>query len=520
MARGAKRGAQRPPVARRQVGRSPAAATPVSPWTLPERPYPGGPERFGPPPEEEPPALTDLRGKLTRGRVRVPRVPSTVTRGPASPRVEQALRTIVHFEATGTDATAYDATIAAGPVHLLVAVNFKVVVLSKGGGSPLAQCDLRAWFDAVLPREVDTVFDPRVLYDQYENRWVLAASAVHYGDLDVGDEFTLPHLVLSVSRTSDPTGDWWTWSFPERTRRAKTPWPDHPSLGLDPHALYLSANLIGGAGPRLRIMPKAAAYAGGVVTYTDFDALQNPTDKPHPTPTPASTVFPCHTWGAPGVQYLVSTRRDTHNVEGSIVLWTVENPGTRPALAPPRLIPVPPYPIGVPLVTQKGGPGIVAGDARVRNAVFNGGSVWLAFATTHTGSPNVGAARWYQVDPVGPRVLQNGNFAVGKVHHCYPAIVPDMHGNATFVIGRSSPKEFVSLHLSARRAGDRPGELPPSTAVHLGDTGHDNPDRYGNNRWGDYHAAALDPDGVTVWVCGASPVTPKTWRLCVASVRV
>jgi len=50
---------------------------------------------------------------------------------------------------------------------------------------------------------------------------------------------------------------------------------------------------------------------------------------------------------------------------------------------------------------------------------------------------------------------------------------------------------------------------------------HDNPDRHGNNRWGDYHAAALDPtDGTSIWVCGAYPISKKVWRTCVAALRV
>jgi hypothetical protein len=486
----------------------------VTPWRLPEPTRPPGLDHFAPPQEEEPPALALLKERLTRGRVRLPRVPSTVTDRPRSARVEGALRVIQHLEATETDATAYDATIAAGPAHLVIAVNFKVVVLSKGGGPPLAQSHLRAWFDSVLPVEVDVVFDPRVLYDQYEGRWVLVASAVRYED------FTSPFLVLSVSHTSDPSGDWWTWAFPESGGKP-IPWPDHPCLGVDPHALYLSANLIGASSPaRLRVIPKTAPYGGGVVTYTDFEGLQHPTDKEHPKPTPALTVFPCHTWGAPGVQFLVSTRRDTHPVEKSIVLWTVTDPAGSPRLTS-RSVPVPPYAASVPFATQNGGPQIWTGDARVRNAVFLGGSVWLAFASTHAGGTTVGSVRWYQLDAAAGTLVQKGNFLVEDVHLCYPAVVPDVHGNAILVVGRSAPTEYVSIQVSARLASDPPGELPPSSTLHVGTTAHDNPDRWQRNRWGDYHAAALDPaDGVTVWVCGAYPVTAKVWGVCVGNVRV
>ena len=93
--------------------------------------------------------------------------------------------------------------------------------------------------------------------------------------------------MLSVSRTPDSCGDWLVWALPEVGRGA-IPWPDHPRLGVDPQALYLSANLVGASNAaRLRVIPKAAAYAAGTVTYTDFEGLQNPVDEDHPKPTPA-----------------------------------------------------------------------------------------------------------------------------------------------------------------------------------------------------------------------------------------
>ena len=65
---------------------------------------------------------------------------------------------------------------------------------------------------------------------------MLVASGVYY------DDFTPPFLLLSVSHTSDLHGDWWVWAFPE-SGEAEIAWPDHPSLGVDAHALYVSANL-------------------------------------------------------------------------------------------------------------------------------------------------------------------------------------------------------------------------------------------------------------------------------------
>lgn len=499
--------------ATKRRGARPQTGDMITPWSRPAPAGPPGLERFSTPLRPAPAPVAGLKERLTRGRVRFPHVPSTVSTRSPSERIARALRTVQVFDAIETDATAYDASIGVGPAHLVVTTNFKVAVFSKTGGAPLLETSLRAWFESVLPAEVDVVFDPRVLYDQHDGRWVLVASGVHYED------FTSPFSLLSVSRTSDPRDDWSVWAFPETGRRV-IPWPDHPSLGVDPQAIYLSANLIGGPNAtRLRVIPKAAAYAGGTVTYTDFEGLQNPVDQDHPEPTPALTVFPCHTWGAPGAEFLVSSRED-RPVERALTVWAVTEPTGNPELTC-RSVRVSPYVVTVPSASQQAGPTLATGDARVRNAAFSGGSLWFAFASGHQDGATISAARWHQLDPSAGQSIQDGNFAVPDVHHCYPALVPDMHGNAALVVGRSGPAEHVSIQLTARRASDPPNELSPSQPLRVGTAVHDNPDRHGRNRWGDYHAAALDPsDGITIWVYGAAPISQKVWATSVAAIRI
>lgn len=478
----------------------------VEPWRLPMRTLPPDLDRSAPPEDEG-------REPLKRVRGRPATVRPIVSRPPESERLRRALVSVQHLEATDTNATAYDAALAVGPRHLIVAVNHKVAVLAKPGGTPLHEAALRAWFDRVLPAEVDFVFDPRVLYDQHDGRWVLTASAMRRASTDHA------HLVVSVSKTDDPLGDWWIWGLPEKPNG---PWIDQPCLGVDPHALYVSETVIG-VGTRLRVIPKRVAYAGDPLTPTEFSRLMEPTDTRHPQRLPAKSVFPCHTWGAPGSQFLVSTRSD-HTVERSLVVWTVSYPGAKPELTC-RPLDVGAYDVKTPEATQQGGPPLDTGStggSRVRNAVYSGGAVWLAFASAYPNGGTLVAARWYQIDPVTPKLLQQGVFTASGVHYCYPAFVPDAHGNAVLVVGRSARTEYVSVHVTARRSSDPPNSLPASYLLHAGTTGHDNPDTWAHrNRWGDYHSAAVDPvDGVTVWVAGGYPVDTTTWRICVGSLRV
>ena len=484
----------------------------ITPWRQLPSPRREEAVRFTTPAKDDPSHLVRLKEDLALGRALLPKVSATVSAAP-SPRVQRAFGSLQVFDSIDSPATAYDAQIAAGPDHLLVATNYDVAVVRKTDGVQVDKAALMNWFSTVLPAGVSKVFDPRVLYDQHDDRWVLVASGAHF------PEFTSGVQLLSVSRTSDPQGEWWVWGFPE-TVNGTAFWPDHPTLGVDAHALYLSANIyIGtsGGNARLRVIPKNGPYVGDVVNYTEFVNLRSPKDSEHDSSARASTVFPCHTWGAPGVQYLVSTRDDKTN-ETMVTLWTVTDP-TGDSELTCTSVPVLEYVYAVPPVPQRDGRPVIAGDAKVRSAIFSGGSIWFAFATTLTvDGSDVAAIRWYQLNPTAGRPVQEGTFALSGAHHCYPAIVPDMHGNAALIVGRSSSSEHISIHLTARRATDPLNKLPPTQLLHAGLAVHDNPDK---QRWGDYHGAVLDPtDGVTLWVYGAYPKTDLIWGTVIGRLRV
>ena len=280
-------------------GHSPQAGRLIKPFEQQEPRRHPLVERFSTPGKYDPPHLERLKADLALGRAELPRVRATVSTGPASARVQRALTSLQTFDGIDSDASAYDANVAAGPNELVMVTNFTAAILSKTGGSPQAPISLMAWFSSVLPNGVNKVFDPRILYDQHDQRWVLAASGAHY------DDFTSGVQLLSVSCTSNPRADWWVWAFPEIHEDGKPWWPDHPMLGVDAHALYLSANLyVGTTGKpgdaRLRVMPKAGAYTGGVAAYTEFERLLSPEDSEHTESTPRVYGLPVPHMGSTG----------------------------------------------------------------------------------------------------------------------------------------------------------------------------------------------------------------------------
>ena len=169
----------------KRAGHSAEKGRPITPWVQHPLPLHQEEARFSTPPKYYPPHLERLRADLAAGRAVLPKVSATVSAGP-SPRVRQALGSLKTFDSIDSPATAYDAQIAAGPDHLLVVTNYDAAVMKKTDGTLVATLPLMTWFSTVLPAGVTKVFDPRVLYDQHDDRWVLVASGAHYPDFTSG----------------------------------------------------------------------------------------------------------------------------------------------------------------------------------------------------------------------------------------------------------------------------------------------------------------------------------------------
>src|SRR5258708_27674298 len=148
--------------------------------------------------------------------------------GPVAPPAAAAPALGVTF--AGINATGwfpFDCTMAVGNNDVLLAVNSSVAIYDKTGGNP-TQTTLTQWFSGAVPADA-TIFDPKALYDQYADRWVLLAAA-HNNSQQAW-------FLISVSQTADPRGSR-NYAL-DATVDGTTPtnnWGDYPALGLDDQA--------------------------------------------------------------------------------------------------------------------------------------------------------------------------------------------------------------------------------------------------------------------------------------------
>ncbi|MCI0664729.1 MAG: hypothetical protein L0220_27010, partial [Acidobacteria bacterium] len=212
----------------------------------------------------------------------------------------------------GLDDTSWtppDSQIAAGPAHLLVAVNPALAIFDKSG-KQMRRINLADLFSQLVQDAI--IFNPRVVYDQYRDGWVIAACA---RSVDEQQSWFL----LAISAGAPPLSEWFIWAlnvgFNGKNRTGH--WADDIGLSVDNNRLYLTANIFSANGrflySKLRIVNKKEMQTGGMLYGWDFWELRNTNGSP------AFGVQPALNLSAGGAQYLLNAANDGQ----SLTQWSI-----------------------------------------------------------------------------------------------------------------------------------------------------------------------------------------------------
>src|SRR5206468_2531779 len=117
-----------------------------------------------------------------------------------------------------------DVQIAVGPDHVVEAVNSALGIYTKLGAS-VTNINLSSLFSSGS----DPVGDPRILYDAVSGRWFVSAGA-----------FSRGQVLIAVSKTGDPAGNWSTYEVPAAPTSSCL---DQPILGVGTWNLIVSVIL-------------------------------------------------------------------------------------------------------------------------------------------------------------------------------------------------------------------------------------------------------------------------------------
>jgi hypothetical protein len=410
-----------------------------------------------------------------------------------------------------------DCTLGVDADEVLLAVNVELADHRKTGSRRFRWPNMNTLFKNVLPSGVG-LFDPRIVYDHYAQRWCVVAAAR-------GSSPNRSYIMIGVSRTSDAGGSWWVYRLDatKNGNSATNNWGDYPMLGFDTQCFYIVCNMFSFGGGfqycKLRILYKTQLYNGQPVTWYDFWNLKNPNGST------AFTVQPCtHFLGLGGnpPAYMVNALWPSGT---SLTLWTINNPagywkGGAPSLSKNsvacRQYDLPPD------ARQKGSSTrIETNDSRLLNAMYQyvGGTrrVWTCQTSKISWSGDSEARsclQWYEIDVPTKKVVQQNKYGARGYYYFFPAIHTDLRRNGYLVFSRSSANTYGSLRQTGRRVNDPANDLQSSNLVKAGES------PYNGGRWGDYFGICRDGgDANRVWGYGEYAESGGRWGTWVYSAK-
>lgn len=385
---------------------------------------------------------------------------------------------------------------AAGPNHVVTAVNGGVRIQDRSG-TVIRSTALNTFLN-----RTDTVFDPKVYYDHFSERWLLAACA-NGGSPDSA-------VIIAGSKTSDPSGSWWVYSFDADASNAV--WADYPSVGFNKNWFVVGMNMfqIGGgySTGRLYVLPRETIYSGASITPTLFNDSDGFTMTPAVThDATLETEYVLHRWnGSSGGRGYLRLLRITGSVNAP-QLTEVGRPSTTLTWRNNS---------GMPgnILPQSGGVAVNGLDDRIQNVVYRNGSLWA----THNGYAVSGSTlrsfvQWWEISPQA-QTLQHARIedAGGTIQYCFPSIAVNRSNDVLVGFSQFSPSTHPGAAYAFRGSGDAAGTMRAPLVYKAGEASYQKNDTAGRNRWGDYSATVTDPvDDTSFWTIQEYSIPGNRW---------
>jgi Carboxypeptidase regulatory-like domain len=412
-----------------------------------------------------------------------------------------------------------------GPNYYIETINVSIGIYDKSNGNRVAAFTFNSFMSqGAFGNLCDTnnFGDPVVLYDSYEDRWMISDFAF---TLDGSGNVNPQHAFqcFAVSKTGDPVNGGWNFYSIE----APGGLGDYPKFGVWPDGIYMSANMFpyaaGGSyfGYHAWALNKQQMYAGAPSPQVvDFAG-----DTSDFTVIPANSRLQAGTPPAGSSEYFVSTEQFLNAV--SIYKFHVDwdKVSTSTFTGPVTAATPTCWPNSAPAnaSTPANSADTLAIRAMAQAQYSNIGgaeSLWVdhtvnrgefPIATCGTGNTNNATVRWYQANVTGgtvaANVVQDASFdpdGANTFFRFMPALAVDRVGDLAVTYTKSNSTTNPQIKYAGRLASDPLNTFGQTEQTLIDGTGAQS----GNcgpsacTRWGDYSGMALDPNGCEFWMSG------------------
>ncbi|HKU78067.1 MAG TPA: lamin tail domain-containing protein [Pyrinomonadaceae bacterium] len=439
-------------------------------------------------------------------------VPQPLVSSPApSQNFQGAIDEAVGGGPSGSFTIPPDTMGAVGLDKVISFVNNNLVVQDKATGSVLSLVGITSFFSST---GATGVFDPRVLYDAYNNRWILAAVS--------NAQTANSSVIVGVSNTPDPQGAFTLFRFIVGCApgspgcNAGGGWADFPMLGFNKNWLAVTWN---------QFTINTLAFTDGRALLIDYPTARTGTANAtiftgataaiggfclHPATTFSATeetlYLPTHI-GSAGATYRL------HRITGTPAapVFNVDpanrtRPGggwTQPGgdQLPQQCVPG----VGAPTQTC---PATIrridVGDAFIRsNVVFRNGKIYYpqTIALPAGGITNNSrfVAQWTALN-------SNGTFADGgRVEdatatlinggksYAYPSISVNKNDDVLLGFSEFESDDYADAGYTFRLGSDAAGTMRDPVIYKEGEDYYQKTFSGTRNRWGDYSHSVIDP---------------------------
>ena len=394
-----------------------------------------------------------------------------------------------------------DPTGALSDTWYLTAVNTHYALYDLTGAPVLEPTSFAGLFE--LPAGTQ-VFDPKVVYDPYDDTFVLAFLGVNDA------KRTSWILVVTIpDQTADDRSTWCgTRIGGDRTTGDGKQWVDYPGLGFSVDRVTVTSNQFNFSGggfafSQLLSFPKTSLY--DCSRAVEFDTFVGPQTR-NPDGSQAFTILPAVSVGStPRSQFLVSLDEGR---PANLVVWRLtpsqEGAGLKRAALPiAGPVSIAPYGTQCGGNLQRSDTWWDPGDLRFVTAFFDAdtGRLFAAHAIAKDLSPDTvtdgyieSVVRWYDVRPAAQLassdILRRGVIGQPESDAGWPALATDAEGNLFVTYSQASAPNDECL---SAYAAEVPSTQTDASSVLLATGGARVEAIPGPERWGDYAGAARDP---------------------------
>jgi hypothetical protein len=394
-----------------------------------------------------------------------------------------------------------------GPTYYIQTVNTSIGIYRKSDNVRVAAFT----FDTFMSQgnfgnlcDTDNFGDPVVLYDSFEDRWIITDFAFTIDGS--GNVTSNSYQCFAASKTGDPVSGGWNFYSLVSTDKLG----DYPKFGIWPDGVYMAANMFGFpasgtfSNSRVWALNKAQMYAGTPsVQIVLFDAPATSDGGSNFTFLPSNARLQAGTppSGTPNYYSMVNSFTNAVSIWKFHVDWnnisTSTFTGPFYSFAPASWASAP------STVPAQGGNNndTLATRLMMQNQYTSIGgveSLWDSH-TVRGSSASQSAVRYYQIDitsgTVAANVTQAATWNPDTTNRYIPSLAVDRAGDMAIGYSASSSTLFPAIRYAGRLSTDPVNTFGFTETSLIEGTGSQNT----STRWGDYSAMTLDPDGCTFW---------------------